>query len=71
MNTLFNNNDGRKRSTYDRNIQMAKTIIVDIYQKIKSCLLQFTKTKHVNLNLQIIYGCHLLINLNHKLYLLK
>ena len=32
MNTLFRNNDGRKRSKYDRNIQKSIRIPVEIYQ---------------------------------------
>ena len=45
MNTLFNNNDGRKRSTYDRNIHMAKTIIVDIYQTNKKLFVTVHQNK--------------------------
>ena len=35
MNTLFNNNAGRKRGKYDRKIHKAMRILVDIYQTNK------------------------------------
>ena len=62
MNTLFKTNNERKIRICDKSIHMAMRIPVDIHQTNKSYLLQFNQKMHVNWNLQIIYGYHLLTN---------
>ena len=67
MNTLFENNDERKRSICDRNIHKAMQIPVNIIKKNKISLLHFNQKTHVNFNFQNVYGYHSLIKLSTKL----
>ena len=62
MNTSFKSNYEIKRSRCDKSIQKAMIISVEIYQNNKSSQLQFNQEMHVNWNLQIIYGYHILTN---------
>ena len=71
MNVFFKNNTGRKIRKYDRKIHKAKIIPVEIYQTMKSSLLQFNQKEHVKWNFGVIYGYHLLINLSQKLWFLN
>ena len=47
MNTLFNNNYGRKRSKYDRNIHKAMVNPDNIYQTNKTLFVTFQQKKRM------------------------
>ena len=48
MNTLFNNNDGRKRRKYDINIHKAMIIPDNIYQTNEKSFVKVQQKTHIN-----------------------
>ena len=60
MNVLFKTSDEIKVRRYDRNIHKAVRIPVSINEKNKTFTVAGQQKMHVNWNLQIIYGYHLL-----------